>query len=782
MPSVKTKVSAVGALADALPNWDPSKHPRDREGRFLEVGDPVSIYTATGAGFEKTGVGKVKGGHFETSTGRMFIAVETPEGETKWYRPKQLETMEVKAALTPQGPIPEVGGKEDFDWVNDAGDPISIDEVVALSKNPEAVLDAPDLMLEDDEPPGAGGFPDEDELEFPAALTDEEYFGEPLDTGELPGEFPEPEPGTKVYAAPSGNKAYVAPDGTVTAYDSDGGQFNLPVTGDQLEAGYGSWVLETEVPPEPEDFGSLFPDPQPGALVYEHPQGAKIYVNTDGSMEAYGANGKKKNTSATPEKLAAGHGQWKLTDQSAELQESYSDILAQVGFPPDPDAFAATPEPAAPGPVAAPAAAPAAPPIKLPAGKTPADMLGMIETSIDNKYNAGTLSPGESSLAKDYLAAALGNPDPVAAHKDLAKAMTLAKLGGKQRARYKQLLDMHLGVATPTPTPTPKPAASALTPSVPGGPLPPVAGMTKPPGAKVLSYTAGKAVLQEPVALQPWQHHVDVYGGVNQSAAKKARIQHELAQRTLMTITDAQIEGMPTPGFHEPQRTIALRQELANLPPGATSGTSILKRDSNGGWTVVGKSTLKTPPGFDGSYQRELNAENLRLSLREIVVADLVQQWAATSNDTNPRSLAIQHAVAAEFKLTDFQPWANEPASTQEYYAKNEALLRAFVRAMYDFTQEDLKKRGVTHIALKRGMHISKPGNVGETVRMKLRPASSFTSDTSIANRFGKTHITAYVPIERILGSAHNGFGCLHEIEWVTLGGEDEYTISKLPI
>ena len=44
---------------------------------------------------------------------------------------------------------------------------------------------------------------------------------------------------------------------------------------------------------------------------YRHPQGGYIEVYEDGSMQAWNAAGKKKKTSATPEKLAAGHGQWK---------------------------------------------------------------------------------------------------------------------------------------------------------------------------------------------------------------------------------------------------------------------------------------------------------------------------------------------------------------------------------------------------------------------------------------------------------------------------------------
>jgi len=44
--------------------------------------------------------------------------------------------------------------------------------------------------------------------------------------------------------------------------------------------------------------------------IYRHPQGKTITVYSDGTYECRDANGKKKPTSATPAKLAAGHGAW----------------------------------------------------------------------------------------------------------------------------------------------------------------------------------------------------------------------------------------------------------------------------------------------------------------------------------------------------------------------------------------------------------------------------------------------------------------------------------------
>jgi len=64
--------------------------------------------------------------------------------------------------------------------------------------------------------------------------------------------------------------------------------------------------------------------PEPGEqsdvveAIYTHPLGGTITVFTDGTFIAIGANGKRKNTTATVEKLAAGHGLWKKTGPGDE--------------------------------------------------------------------------------------------------------------------------------------------------------------------------------------------------------------------------------------------------------------------------------------------------------------------------------------------------------------------------------------------------------------------------------------------------------------------------------
>lgn len=100
----------VQALTKAVLAWDPGKHPRDRLGRFLEVGDLVRAYSGPGALVPDV-VGRVKAAHYDAETNRLFIGIDHGEGQVKWYRPKQLETVKLKATLTPTLPIPSVDEK-----------------------------------------------------------------------------------------------------------------------------------------------------------------------------------------------------------------------------------------------------------------------------------------------------------------------------------------------------------------------------------------------------------------------------------------------------------------------------------------------------------------------------------------------------------------------------------------------------------------------------------------------------------------------------------------------
>jgi hypothetical protein len=49
--------------------------------------------------------------------------------------------------------------------------------------------------------------------------------------------------------------------------------------------------------------------------VWVHPLGGRITVFKDGSFKAVNKEGKRKTTTATPDKLAAGYGLWKREEE-----------------------------------------------------------------------------------------------------------------------------------------------------------------------------------------------------------------------------------------------------------------------------------------------------------------------------------------------------------------------------------------------------------------------------------------------------------------------------------
>lgn len=198
----------------------------------------------------------------------------------------------------------------------------------------------------------------------------------------------------------------------------------------------------------------------------------------------------------------------------------------------------------------------------------------------------------------------------------------------------------------------------------------------------------------------------------------------------------------------------------------------------------------------------------------------LIGNWANTSCDSNPTSVALQKAAAQEFTQKDYaQPWhdkgpKNESEEDDPDYIyrpdpEDEAEqlladvgpgLRAFLRAMYDETQEYFKKKGIKQVKLYRGMYWQ--GRVGDgfedytpskaadtypykqigigpqRAKARLQPISSFSTSPKVAMNFagdGNGGILLRMntlPVEKVLGTALTGFGCLGEQEMVVMGGE----------
>lgn len=108
-----------------------------------------------------------------------------------------------------------------------------------------------------------------------------------------------------------------------------------------------------------------------------------------------------------------------------------------------------------------------------------------------------------------------------------------------------------------------------------------------------------------------------------------------------------------------------------------------------------------------------LDDESAHRGMSELVAARLVSQWAQSSNDDNPLSLAIQEAAWSEFDLpNETADWTSSSDGTieqaEEMYRNHERALRAFVRAQYDETQAWLRERGIERLELYRGFNFDR--------------------------------------------------------------------------
>lgn len=188
--------------------------------------------------------------------------------------------------------------------------------------------------------------------------------------------------------------------------------------------------------------------------------------------------------------------------------------------------------------------------------------------------------------------------------------------------------------------------------------------------------------------------------------------------------------------------------------------------------------------------------------VREAAVARLVNQWAETSNDSSPMSLAMQEIAAKEFGVENHALWMidNEIGSlVREYVDEDGPVYSAFLRAQYENTQAFLNERGIEAITVYRGMQglpeetISQV-NAAPNQDMSFRPLTSFSLSEGVANNFaGGGYISddgnnptnsvimkTDIPANRILSLPITGIGCLREEEAVILGGDINVDVATM--
>lgn len=193
----------------------------------------------------------------------------------------------------------------------------------------------------------------------------------------------------------------------------------------------------------------------------------------------------------------------------------------------------------------------------------------------------------------------------------------------------------------------------------------------------------------------------------------------------------------------------------------------------------------------------------LGMSQSERQVAGLIDNWAGTSSDSDKWALAVQRATQAEFGLPEstldtvmhsIRTGSTAVEDSAAIFAEHGDALRAFVRAMYDETQAELKEAGFgDSIILYRGQGLgaaqydaltapsttiyegkeySVEANKFQEANLDFQPISSFSSSIDVSTTFtgdNSAMIGVRVPISRIMGTARTGFGCLSEQEFVVL-------------
>lgn len=185
------------------------------------------------------------------------------------------------------------------------------------------------------------------------------------------------------------------------------------------------------------------------------------------------------------------------------------------------------------------------------------------------------------------------------------------------------------------------------------------------------------------------------------------------------------------------------------------------------------------------------------LGLEENDVMDSIfEPWSTTSNDTDYRSLTLQKRSedlfgaelsswqrqhlddVADRRATMSRPFEGYMLPFEKALGDEQKALETtdkVLNLLYSDTQEMFAERGITHVTLYRGfVDDSLNAKTGEILEMGWANAlESWSADPKIAfyfSDFDGVLVSASVPVERIVGTAVQGFGTLREKEVVVVG------------
>ena len=217
------------------------------------------------------------------------------------------------------------------------------------------------------------------------------------------------------------------------------------------------------------------------------------------------------------------------------------------------------------------------------------------------------------------------------------------------------------------------------------------------------------------------------------------------------------------------------------------------KQDVLEGMKEVNDQPAGEPPNY--ALQGTPEAEDM---VRQAGVTAMVSQWAQTSNDSSPISLAIQETAAKEFGIENHADWNTElvKGQVQDKIEKFGDVYSAFLHAQYDNTQEFLKQQNISSVTVYRGMKELSEEQMAEIKTnskqdVAFRPLTSWSLDEAAAFKFaGEAYqgvvlenaamFRADIPVENILSIPVTGVGCLHESEVVAFGGQ--HSVEVVPV
>jgi 8-oxo-dGTP pyrophosphatase MutT (NUDIX family) len=225
-------------------------------------------------------------------------------------------------------------------------------------------------------------------------------------------------------------------------------------------------------------------------------------------------------------------------------------------------------------------------------------------------------------------------------------------------------------------------------------------------------------------------------------------------------------------------------------------------------WQAVERSSI---PSFvessrsfaDGARriirQLPFDSPEAHQAARRLAVEELLRSWGYGAGQMLPQRLAMQMAARDEFGPTgilDLNTYGdrNRNKTARRDHARNEGVLRDFLRQQYEETQRELARRGIEEVVLYRGIafdprhpvpSLAEAANGDVVPAPASLPLQSWTTMPGVAKRYtglGEGAVMAGVfPASQVLSTPWTGLGQLPLNEFVLLATPGEVTVLRPP-